>query len=60
MTCPNLLPTTHYFMLIQHKSVIEIEKQLIRDFSSLCNWFVDNELNIHLLQDKTMSKFIWY
>ena len=24
----------------------EIEKQLLRDFSSLCDWFVDNKLSV--------------
>ena len=42
-------------MVFQHKSVIEIEKQLVRDFSSLCDWFVDNKLGIHLGQDKAKS-----
>ena len=28
-------------IVFQHKSKIEIEKQLIRDFSSVCDWFVD-------------------
>ena len=32
-----------------------MEKQLIRDFSSLCDWFVGNKLSIHLGQDKTKS-----
>ena len=31
-------------IVFQHKSKIEIEKQLIRDFSSVCDWFVDNKL----------------
>ena len=30
-------------IVVQHKSVIEIEKQLIRDFSNLCDWCVDNK-----------------
>ena len=34
-------------IVFQHKSEIEIEKQLIRDFSSVCDWFVDNKLSIH-------------
>ena len=34
-------------IVFQHKSKIEIEKQLIRDFSSVCDWFVDNKLSIH-------------
>ena len=42
-------------IVFQHKSEIEIEKQLIRDFSSLCHWFVDNKLSIHFGQGKTKS-----
>ena len=42
-------------IFFQHKSKIEIEKQLIRDFSSACDWFVDNKLSIHFGQDKTKS-----
>ena len=34
-------------IVFQRKSEIEIEKQLIRDFSSVCDWFVDNKLSIH-------------
>ena len=41
------------WIVFQHKSLTEIEKQLIRYFSSLCEWFVDNELSIHFEQDKT-------
>ena len=42
-------------IVFQHKSEIEIEKQLIRAFSSLCDWFVDNKLSIHFGQDKAKS-----
>ena len=42
-------------IVFQHKSKIEIEKQLIRYFSSMCDWFVDNKLSIHFGQDKTKS-----
>ena len=42
-------------IVFQHKSEIEIENQLIRDFSSACYWFVDNKLSIHFGQDKTKS-----
>ena len=42
-------------IVFQYKSVIQIEKHLIRDFSSLCDWFVDNKLRIHFEQDKTKS-----
>ena len=40
-------------IVFQHKSEMEIEKQLIRDISSKCDWFVDNKLSIHFGQDKT-------
>ena len=39
-------------IVFQRKSEIEIEKQLIRDFSSLCDWFVDSKLSIHFGQAK--------
>ena len=45
-------------IVFQHENVTEIEKQLLRDFSSLCDWSVDNKLSVHFDQDKT--KFIWY
>ena len=46
-------------IVFQHKNVTVIEKQLPRDFSSLCDWFFDNKLSIHYGQDKTIN-FIWY
>ena len=39
----------------QHKDINEIEKQLNVDFSSICDWFVDNKLSIHFGEDKTKS-----
>ena len=42
-------------IVFQHKNLTEIEKQLLRDFSSLCDWFLDNKLSIHFGQDKTKS-----
>ena len=51
----SLLYTDDTCIVSQHKSEIEIEKQLIRDFSSVCDWFVDNKLSIHFGQDKTKS-----
>ena len=42
-------------ILMQHKDVKVIEEQLNRDFSSLCDWFVDNKLSIHFGEDKTKS-----
>ena len=42
-------------LLFQHKSVTEIRKQLTKDFSNICDWFVDNKLSIHFGEDKTKS-----
>ena len=42
-------------IVFQHKSLAEIEKQLIGDFSSLWSWFVDDKLSLHFEQDKTKS-----
>ena len=39
----------------QHKDINEIEKQLNKDFESICDWFVDNKLSIHFDNDKTKS-----
>ena len=39
----------------QDKNVKVIEEQLTKDFSNLCDWFVDNKLSIHLGEDKTKS-----
>ena len=47
-------------IVFQHKSKIDIEKQLIKDFSSVCDWFVENKLSIHFGQDKTKSILILY
>ena len=43
----------------QHKSEIEIEKQLIRSFSSLYDWLVDNKLYT-LWTGQNKINIIWY
>ena len=42
-------------LLFQYKCVTEIKKQLMKNFSNTCNWFVDNKLSIHFGEDKTKS-----
>ena len=42
-------------IVFQHENVTEIEKQLLKTLSSLCDWFVDNKLSVHFGQDKTKS-----
>ena len=51
----SLLYAGNACIVFQHKNVTEIEKQLLRDFSSLCDWFVDNKLSVHFGQEKTKS-----
>ena len=42
-------------LVFQEKDVIEIERQLNRDFKNICEWFVDNTRSIHFGEDKTKS-----
>ena len=42
-------------LIFQHKHVTENEKHLNNDFSNLCEWFLDNKLNIHFREGKTKS-----
>ena len=37
----------------QHKDVHTIEHELNKDFTNVCEWFVDNKLSIHLGEEKT-------
>ena len=40
-------------LTVQLKNIHTIEHQLNKDFANLCEWFVDNKLSIHLVEDKT-------
>ena len=51
----SLLYASDTCIVFQHKSKIEIENQLIRDFSKVCDWFIDNKFGIHSGQDKAKS-----
>ena len=51
----SLLYANDTCIVFQYKSEIEFEKQLVRDFLSVCDWFVDSKLCIHFGQDKTKS-----
>ena len=39
----------------QHEDVENIENVLNKEFSSLCQWFIDNKLSIHFGENKTKS-----
>ena len=40
-------------LVYQHKDMKKIERNLKKNFSSVCHWFVDNKLSIHFEEDKT-------
>ena len=42
-------------LIFQHKDINIIEQQLNRNFSNICDWFVDNKLSIHFGEHKTKS-----
>ena len=45
-------------LVFQHKNVKEIENKLNKDFSNLCEWFVDNKLSIHFGDEKKNQFFL--
>ena len=51
--CEVWLITDDACLTFQHENVKEIEDQLNLNFSSLCDWSINNELSIHLGVDKT-------
>ena len=55
VNCELLLYADDTCLIFQHCDIKEIETQLNRDFSSICDWFVDNKLSIHFGEDKTKS-----
>ena len=42
-------------LLFQHKDLEQINEELTKNFSNICDWFVDNKLSIHFGKDKTKS-----
>ena len=56
--CDLFLYTDNTCFTFQHENVKEIKDQLNLNFSSLCVWFINNKLSIHLDEDKT--KFILF
>ena len=42
-------------LLFQHKYLEQIKEELTKNFSNICDWFVDNKLSIHFGEDKTKS-----
>ena len=44
-------------LVCQHNDINKIEKHLNKDFESTCDWFVDNKLSIHFVDEKIKSEF---
>ena len=42
-------------LVYQHRDVSKIEQNLNKNFSNICDCFVDNKLNIHFGEDKSKS-----
>ena len=55
VNCELLLYADDTCLIFQHNDIKEIEIQLNKNFSLICNWFVDNKLSIHFGEDKTKS-----
>ena len=58
MTCHKLSNVICFYMLMmrlvfQHKDINKIENQLNKDFSNICDWFVDNKPSIQFGENKT-------
>ena len=57
VNCDLLLYADDKSLIFQHKDINIIKHQLNRNFSNICDWFVDNKLSIHFDGDKTKSFF---
>ena len=40
-------------LIFQHKDLERVKEELKKNFSNICDWFVDNKLSIHFGEDKT-------
>ena len=50
-----LLYTDDTCLIYMGKNIQKIEEQLNSDFTSLCEWFIDNKLSVHFGEEKTKS-----
>ena len=53
--CELLLYADDTCLIFQHNDIKETEIQLNKNFSLICDWFVDNKLRTHFGEDKTKS-----
>ena len=50
-----LLYADDTYLIYMGKNIQKIEEQLNSDFTSLCEWFIDNKLSVHFSEEKTKS-----
>ena len=55
--CELLLYADDTCLIFQHSDINEIQIQLNKNFSSICDWFMDNKLSIHFGEEKKLSQF---
>ena len=55
VNCDLLIYADNTGLIFQHKGINIIEHQPNRNFSNICDWFVDNKLSIHFGEDKIES-----
>ena len=53
--CELLLYADDTCLIFQHSNIKEIEIQLNKNFSLICDWSLINKLSIHFEEDKTKS-----
>ena len=53
MDCDLFLYEDDSCLVYQHKDVSKIEQNLNKDFSIICDWFVNIKLSIHFGENKT-------
>ena len=58
VSCELLLYADDTCHICMRKDIKTIEDQLNRDFSSLCEWLIDNKLSINLGEQKTNQFFL--
>ena len=56
--CELLLYADNFCLIFQHKDITEIEAALDKNFTMLCNLFVDNKLSIHFGEAKNISSLL--
>ena len=58
--CDSSLYADDSCLVCQRKDVKEIERNLNKNFSDVCDWFVDYKMSIHLGEEKQNVYTIWH